>query len=104
MKLVTNTQPVVTGNMMLSFKDNRIELDNDFCKILETGTIFKLVAVDSQTVYLSSKDGDVVVGIGDIEVSDMKTYMQGLSSLEEGKVSVVKVKRGKKIIEFEVQF
>ena len=48
--------------------------------------------------------GDVVVGIGDIEVSDMTSYMKGLSSLEEGKKSIVKVKRGEETLEFDVQF
>ncbi len=48
--------------------------------------------------------GDVVTQIGEVSVTDMKTYMQGLNSLEEGQIAKVKVKRGSKELEFDVQF
>jgi membrane-associated protease RseP (regulator of RpoE activity) len=62
------------------------------------------VKEDRPAIKAGIKAGDVVVGIGEVEVSDMKSYMTGLSSLEEGKKTVVKVRRGEKVLEFEVQF
>ena len=48
--------------------------------------------------------GDVVIGIGTVEVTDMKSYMTGLNSLEEGKSEKVKILRGTNEMEFDVQF
>ena len=48
--------------------------------------------------------GDIVTQIGDVPVSDMKTYMSGLSKLEEGQKAKVVVKRGDRELEFDVQF
>lgn len=62
------------------------------------------VKEDRPAIKAGIKSGDVVVGIGEIEVTDMKTYMMGLSSLEEGKKTIVKVRRGEKVLEYDVQF
>lgn len=62
------------------------------------------VKEDRPAVKAGIRSGDVVVGIGEVEVTDMKTYMTGLSGLEEGKKTVVKVRRGEKVLEFDVQF
>lgn len=50
------------------------------------------------------QSGDVVIGIGEIVVTDMKSYMFGLSKLEEGTKSKVRVLREEKELEFDVQF
>jgi len=48
--------------------------------------------------------GDIVIKIGEVPVSDMKTYMVGLSKLEEGKKAPVRIKRGDEEMEIVVQF
>ncbi|MEQ8324084.1 MAG: M20/M25/M40 family metallo-hydrolase [Vicingaceae bacterium] len=48
--------------------------------------------------------GDVVISIGDVKVTNMKTYMDALKSLEEGQKAVVTIKRGEKPLDFDVQF
>jgi len=48
--------------------------------------------------------GDIVLKIGEISVTDMKTYMIGLGKLEEGKITKVLIQRGDEEMEFDVQF
>ncbi|PTX60613.1 PDZ domain-containing protein [Kordia periserrulae] len=48
--------------------------------------------------------GDVVVQLGDFEVTDMKTYMKALSEFEKGSSTIVKVNRNGEIIEAEITF
>ena len=62
------------------------------------------VKEDRPAIKAGIRSGDVVVGIGEVEVSNMKTYMEGLATLEEGKKALVKVRRGEKVLEFDVQF
>ncbi len=50
------------------------------------------------------KDGDVIIGLGDMEVTDIYTYMEALSKFESGEKAKVKVKRGEEILETEVEF
>ena len=50
------------------------------------------------------RDGDIVISIGEKKVTNMKTYMEALSELEEGAKAKVVIKRGEKPLEFDVQF
>ncbi len=48
--------------------------------------------------------GDVVVQLGDSTVTDMMSYMRALSSFSSGDKTVVKVKRDKEELAFDIQF
>lgn len=48
--------------------------------------------------------GDVVVQLGEHEVTDMKTYMRALSKFENGNTTTVKVDRNGEVIEAEITF
>lgn len=48
--------------------------------------------------------GDVVIRLGDVEVTDINAYMEALAQFEEGDVTTVIVKRGDEIIEKEIRF
>jgi hypothetical protein len=48
--------------------------------------------------------GDVVIQMGEHQVTDMMTYMKALSKFESGDEVMVKVKREEKIVEAEVVF
>jgi Zn-dependent M28 family amino/carboxypeptidase len=48
--------------------------------------------------------GDIVVKMGDHEVTDMMTYMKSLSMFEKGQSAIVTIKRGEELIEKEVVF
>ena len=50
------------------------------------------------------EDGDVIIRIGDTEVTDIYSYMEGLSKFEEGDKTIVVVKRGEEEMEFAVTF
>jgi len=49
-------------------------------------------------------DGDVVIKIGDFEVSDIYKYMEGLSKFKKGQTTIVTVRRGEEILEKSVTF
>jgi len=44
------------------------------------------------------EDGDIVLGIGDIEVKDIYSYMEGLAKFKKGDKTKIVVKRGKEMI------
>lgn len=48
--------------------------------------------------------GDIVIQLGDIEITDMMSYMEALSNFEKGNTAIVKFERGGEIIEAEVTF
>ncbi len=48
--------------------------------------------------------GDIVTKIGDIEVKDVYSYMDGLAKFNKGDKAKVTVKRGEESLQFEVQF
>lgn len=48
--------------------------------------------------------GDIILKLGEVEVTDMKTYMSALSMLESGQKAKAKVRRGEEELEFDVQF
>lgn len=48
--------------------------------------------------------GDVVVGLGNIQVKDMMSYMKALGQFSKGDRTKVKVKRGKETLERDVEF
>lgn len=48
--------------------------------------------------------GDVVIKLGDVEVTDINAYMQALSKFEKGDATTIVVKRGDEVIEAEVTF
>ncbi len=50
------------------------------------------------------KDGDVVIRMGDVEVTDMYSYMEGLSKFNAGDKTKVVIKRGEEEMEVEVEF
>ena len=50
------------------------------------------------------KAGDVIIKIGEYNVSSMETYMQTLGKFQKGEKAKVKFKRGNEEIETEVQF
>lgn len=50
------------------------------------------------------KNGDIVMKIGEVEVKDIYSYMDGLSLFKEGDKTKVVVKRGKKMVTKEVTF
>ncbi len=49
-------------------------------------------------------DGDVVIQLGEVKVTDMMSYMKALSAFKKGDTTKVKVKRGNEIIEKDVHF
>lgn len=48
--------------------------------------------------------GDVIIGIGEMEVGDIYDYMEGLSKYRVGDTTPVKVIRGEETLEFDVTF
>lgn len=50
------------------------------------------------------QQGDIVIQMGDVKVTDMMSYMKGLGQFNKGDSTKVKVKRGKDVIEKEVTF
>jgi Zn-dependent M28 family amino/carboxypeptidase len=48
--------------------------------------------------------GDIVVKMGDYDVTDMQTYMEALSHFKKGDSAVVKVLRGEMYMDFDVVF
>jgi hypothetical protein len=50
------------------------------------------------------EDGDVVIKLGDVKVTDMYSYMEALSKFKKGDKAEVVVKRGKKKVRKEVEF
>ncbi len=50
------------------------------------------------------KKGDVIIKLGDLEVTDMQAYMKGLGRYNKGDSTTVKVKRGTEEIEAKITF
>jgi hypothetical protein len=48
--------------------------------------------------------GDIVIQLGDIEVIDMRTYMEALSQFKKGDTTEVTVRRGDKNLTYPIQF
>ena len=48
--------------------------------------------------------GDIVIRLGEIDVTDINAYMQALGQFEKGDVTTVVVKRGDEVIEKEIRF
>lgn len=48
--------------------------------------------------------GDIIIGLGSIEVNDMASYMKALAAHKKGDKTKVKVKRGSDTKEFDVEF
>ncbi len=48
--------------------------------------------------------GDIIIQLGDTEVTDLQSYMVGLSQYEKGDTTEVVVKRGQKLIKKEITF
>ncbi|MBI1288486.1 MAG: M28 family peptidase [Flavobacteriales bacterium] len=49
-------------------------------------------------------EGDIVIKMGDIDVTDMQTYMKGLAAFKAGDKTTVVIKRGEKTLKKKVQF
>ena len=50
------------------------------------------------------KAGDVIIQLGDNVVNSMDTYMQALNKFQKGDKTKVKYKRGKDVLESDIQF
>jgi aminopeptidase YwaD len=50
------------------------------------------------------KAGDVVIKLGDFNVTSVESYMQTLSKFKKGDATKVKVQRGKEELEFDINF
>lgn len=50
------------------------------------------------------KAGDIIIKLGDYNISNMETYMQSLGKFKKGDKTKVKFKRGEEIIEAAVEF
>ncbi|MEM9824596.1 MAG: PDZ domain-containing protein, partial [Bacteroidota bacterium] len=50
------------------------------------------------------QDGDIVVKIGDLKVTDIYSYMEGLAKFKKGDKTQVVVKRGSELVTHEVEF
>ena len=50
------------------------------------------------------EDGDIVIKLGDIEVTDIYKYMEALGKFEAGDTATVVVKRGNKKVKKKVKF
>ena len=50
------------------------------------------------------KTGDVIIQLGDTNISNMDSYMQALNKFNKGDKTKVKYKRGSEVVEADVQF
>ena len=50
------------------------------------------------------KDGDIIIGIGNLKVNNVYDYMEALSKFNEGDSTVIYVEREEKKLEFQVRF
>jgi hypothetical protein len=48
--------------------------------------------------------GDIIIGIGELEIKTIYDYMDGLSKFEKGQKTTLKVKRGEQLLELPVEF
>lgn len=62
------------------------------------------VLEDRPAAKAGLQDGDIIIGIGEKEVTDIYSYMEGLSQFKAGDKTRVRVQRGTEELEFEVQF
>jgi hypothetical protein len=62
------------------------------------------VSEDKPAQKAGMMKGDIVVKMGEHEVTDMMTYMKSLSMFEKGQSAIVTIKRGEELIEKEVVF
>lgn len=59
---------------------------------------------EGPAVEAGLKDGDIVIRLGQTDVTDIYAYMEALSQFEEGDVAPVTVRRGDEVIDTQVQF
>jgi S1-C subfamily serine protease len=50
------------------------------------------------------KTGDVIIQLGDLQVTDMQNYMKALGTFKKGDKTKVKIKRGNETLEVPVEF
>jgi len=62
------------------------------------------ISEDKPAQKAGLQKGDIVVKLGDIEVTDMTTYMLGLSKFDKGDATKVVVSREGKELEYEIKF
>ncbi|MCZ4319275.1 M28 family peptidase [Aequorivita viscosa] len=62
------------------------------------------VSEDKPAQRAGLQKGDVVVKMGDFEVTDMMSYMKSLSKFEKGQTTLVTIKRNEELKEVEVTF
>lgn len=59
---------------------------------------------DTPAIRAGLQKGDVVIKLGDVEVTDMMSYMQALSTYDKGDEAAITIKRGDSTIATKVQF
>ncbi|MGB1307626.1 MAG: M28 family peptidase [Oceanihabitans sp.] len=62
------------------------------------------ISEDKAAQKAGLQKGDIVIKLGDIDVTDMKTYMLALSKFEKGDSTKVKVTRSGKTVEAKINF
>ena len=62
------------------------------------------VSEDKPAIKAGLQKGDIVVKMGEYDVTDMMSYMKTLSKFEKGEKTIVTVKRGEQPLEVEVEF
>ena len=69
-----------------------------------TGMLITSVRDGRTAAKAGIQDGDIVIKMGDVEVTDMMAYMKALGQFKKGEKTIVIVKRGEEELEFEVEF
>ena len=71
-----------------------------------SGTGLKIdgVQLDRPAEKAGILGGDIVIKMGDLEITDIYKYMEALGTYNKGDTTKVKVKRGDKTMEFSVTF
>ncbi|WGD35834.1 M28 family peptidase [Olleya sp. YS] len=62
------------------------------------------ISEDKSAQKAGLQKGDIVVKLGDVEVTDMMSYMMALSTFEKGQSTKVVVKRGDDLVEADITF
>jgi S1-C subfamily serine protease len=71
-----------------------------------SGDGFKVSSVRSGGVGEQSgmKDGDIIMRMGEIQISDIYGYMEALGEFESGESIIIQVRRSDELVELNVNF
>ena len=70
---------------------------------VENGLRADIIVKGKPAYKAGMKNGDVIVKINDIDITDIEVYMKALATLKKDEVAVVKVLRNGQEMIFEVQ-